>query len=280
MKELHSALKEVLEFENNVVKLHRAAGTRWISHKMMGLENMLDKFGLYLTRIENIISDTNKKTDKATLEGKHRQLDNADTVLLGAVFCNLLEPAGQLSLHTQKDNITLHEVTDVLNATRKHYICLLQKFNKNPDAVYDLPKLKQILSKVVEGERGFKYQGICLKSFEWSKTGLPLKTRSIINNIIKTLSQYFEKLQCDNDDEDFLTDDVHADGNDDTVLFHVANVVNTISWTTTSSPYENMVSSLNFVFKHFIDNPVISSMNIMSIEAEFTESQNQGYIFP
>ena len=86
IKILHDLLKEVLEFESDVVKPHRASGTRWIAHKLMALENMLDKFGMYLSHLENVIADTSKKTDKATLEGKRRQLVCANVVLLGSVF--------------------------------------------------------------------------------------------------------------------------------------------------------------------------------------------------
>ena len=67
IKALPAVSKEVLEFENNVVKPHRAAGTRWISHKLLALNNMFDKYGLYMMHLENIIADTRKKTDKATI---------------------------------------------------------------------------------------------------------------------------------------------------------------------------------------------------------------------
>ena len=86
IKILHDMLKEILEFENGVVKPHRASGTRWIAHKVTALDNMLDKFGMYLAHMENVIADTSKKTDKATLEGKRPLLVSADIVLLGCVF--------------------------------------------------------------------------------------------------------------------------------------------------------------------------------------------------
>ena len=69
LKNLHTILKGVYEFENDQVKPHRASGTRWIAQKLIALENMLDRFGLYMQHFENIIADTQKKTDKATLEG-------------------------------------------------------------------------------------------------------------------------------------------------------------------------------------------------------------------
>ena len=88
LKNLHVILKDIYGFENDRVKPHRASGTRWITHKLIAFENMLDKFGLYMQHFENIIADTQKKTDKATLEGKSRQLEKADIILVG--LCYLL----------------------------------------------------------------------------------------------------------------------------------------------------------------------------------------------
>ena len=41
---------------------------------LRSMSELIDKFGPYLQRFETIISDTTKKTDKATLEGKRKQL--------------------------------------------------------------------------------------------------------------------------------------------------------------------------------------------------------------
>ena len=93
LKELFSILNEVHVFENQEVKPHRTNGTRWIEHKLKLLKNCIDKFGLYIHYIENILADTTKKTDKATLEGKYRLLVNAITFLLSCLLVDLLEPA-------------------------------------------------------------------------------------------------------------------------------------------------------------------------------------------
>ena len=42
-------------------KPHRACGTRWINHKLLALENMFDKYGLYMQHFRNILVDTRKK---------------------------------------------------------------------------------------------------------------------------------------------------------------------------------------------------------------------------
>ena len=85
------------------------------------------------------------------------------------------------------------------------------------------------------------------------------KAPKIVESIVKTMGQYFEKF-CDVDDYSILRDDVSEDGNDDKVLFHIANVVNTNSWLTVQSPNQNVVSSFNFVINHYVNHPVIKGL--------------------
>ena len=125
LKKFHELLKEICEFDDERVKPHRAAGMRWIAHKLEALQNMLDKYGLYMQHFENIIADTTKRTDKATLKGKQRQLQKADVLLLGALFFDLLEPARMLSLTTQQENVNLIKIVNSIDSTRNNYQCLL-----------------------------------------------------------------------------------------------------------------------------------------------------------
>ena len=57
------------------------------------MSGLIYNFGLYLQHFETIISDTTKKTDNATLEGKHKQLTDTSILLRSALFIDLLEPA-------------------------------------------------------------------------------------------------------------------------------------------------------------------------------------------
>ena len=81
LREFHTTLCKVYKFENKQVKPHRTCDTRWINHKLLALQNMLDKHALHLQHFQNILVDTSKKTDKVTLEGKRHQLQKAKTVL-------------------------------------------------------------------------------------------------------------------------------------------------------------------------------------------------------
>ena len=49
---------------------HRACGTRWINHKLLAFENMLEKYGLYMQHFENILVGTSKKKKKIKLHLK------------------------------------------------------------------------------------------------------------------------------------------------------------------------------------------------------------------
>ena len=40
---------------------HRACGIRSINHKLLALENMLEKYGLHMQHFENILVGTSKK---------------------------------------------------------------------------------------------------------------------------------------------------------------------------------------------------------------------------
>ena len=57
---------------------------------------MVDKYGVYMQHIENVIADMSKKTDKHTLEGKRRKLQNAKVILMSSLFIDILEPAREL----------------------------------------------------------------------------------------------------------------------------------------------------------------------------------------
>ena len=46
LREFHTTLCKIYEFENIQVKSHSACGTKWINHKLLALENMFDKYGL------------------------------------------------------------------------------------------------------------------------------------------------------------------------------------------------------------------------------------------
>ena len=54
-------MKESYNFDNAGFRPIRASGTQWISHKIGAMTQILDKFGLYITHLENVATDTSYK---------------------------------------------------------------------------------------------------------------------------------------------------------------------------------------------------------------------------
>lgn len=48
LKELYEILKDLSVFEKNEVKPHWSKRTRQITHKLMALNNLIEKYGLYV----------------------------------------------------------------------------------------------------------------------------------------------------------------------------------------------------------------------------------------
>lgn len=102
---------------------------------------------MYMQHLENILADTTKRTEKVTLQGKRRMLLKADTILLGALMFDLLEPARELSLKSQEQDIDLISMVDVTDSTRKKYQRLLTKVTDDPEIICQFPRLKEVMSK-------------------------------------------------------------------------------------------------------------------------------------
>ena len=62
------------------IKPVKSTGTRWIDHKMRAMARLIEKFGLYTHHLHNIIADTSKSCDRATLHGKFDRLINANVI--------------------------------------------------------------------------------------------------------------------------------------------------------------------------------------------------------
>ena len=148
------------------------------------MTNFVDKFCLYLAHFENIIADTTKRTDKATLEGKRREMCQADVLLFSALFMDILEPVIVLSLTTQKKDVNLIKSVNCIDNMKKTYEKLLNQFEKNSADVLNLPTVKRVLQKVecIDDET-YRYQKINLKYFERAKQKLETEICDIIKSV-------------------------------------------------------------------------------------------------
>ena len=121
-----------------------------------------DKFGAYASHLENVIADTSKKTDRATLQGKYNNLTKASVLLRSALLTNLLVPAKVLSLMSQKESVDVIMIVNAVQSTRNKYKQFYTKYLNEPDKIFELPTLKAILEKVDDQNQ---YQGIKLKNY-------------------------------------------------------------------------------------------------------------------
>ena len=70
LEELHEQLKEVYEFESGTLKPLRSNGTRWITHKLSAIRLIIDKFGLYMRHLDDMVADKSYTSNmRAKVEG-------------------------------------------------------------------------------------------------------------------------------------------------------------------------------------------------------------------
>ena len=71
------------------------------------MEKFVNKFGVYMQHIQNIITDTTKQLDRAKLQGKFNKLIESKVILQAAFLLDILAEAKILSLCTQEILISL-----------------------------------------------------------------------------------------------------------------------------------------------------------------------------
>lgn len=202
LRTLHEILKDVYNFENGEVKPSKSTGTRWIDHKLRAMKAFIDKRGLYLTHIQNVIADVTKKNDKATLEGKRRRIAQGSVLLKCAMFVDILEPARQFSLITQKTNeVNIIKQVEAVDRTLKKYKLMQAKVDQDAAAAASsLPTVKNVLS-VIEEEGSSQYQGIQVAQILQSKVALTGLISRNVKAIYQSLAKRYGSLVDDTEDE-------------------------------------------------------------------------------
>ena len=188
-RKLHKVLSELYEFEDGRVKPSKCSGTRWIAHVLRSMSGLIDKFGLYLQHFETIISDTTKKTDKATLEGKRKQLTDASILLRSALFIDLLRPAKKFNILSQREDFNIIDMVDCLDDMLLSYQIRKRNIDNDPDIVYSFPTVEKLLKniKITTSENvtlAYLYQDVKIDYFQREKTNLSKNAASFIDQIL------------------------------------------------------------------------------------------------
>ena len=114
-------MKEQFETYGNNIRPVTSTGTRWIDHHIQAMEKLVNKFGLYMQHIQNIITDTTKQLDRAKLQGKFNKLTESKVILRAAFLLDILAEAKIFSLCTQKADNNIIDITDTAQSTQCHY---------------------------------------------------------------------------------------------------------------------------------------------------------------
>lgn len=248
LRQLHTVLKDVYTLENDQVRPSKASGTRWIAHIMRSMAGFVDKYGVYVQHLENIIADTSKQTDKAKLEGKRRKMINASVLLRSCLFLDLLDSAKNFSLATQYEDSDIVNMVDRIDDMKLTYQLFYRKFKKSPKSVFELPTLKKFLNNIkIEDDNKVTYQGIKLLNFEQAKKSIENKALSYVENILTCLSIRFGELIGDDETE---VDERSLMG--DKLLHDVCALVDTRNWVLpedTAANLDNVQLHLQKIFE-------------------------------
>ena len=252
LRQLHMALKDVYSFENNQVRPSKASGTRWIAHVMRSMAAFVDKHGVFIQHLENVIADTSKQTDRATLEGKRRKMIQASVLLKSCLFLDLLDSAKNFSLCSQHNDADIMLMVDRIEDMKITYQLFYRKFKANPESVFELPHLKKLLNSIVIEDEQVIYQGVKLLRFDVAKASIQNNVLSYVEDILGSLLSRFGAL-TEEDVEELGVDKRAFSG--DTLLQDVCSVLDTRNWILP----EGVIANFENVQLHF--SKVFESVN-------------------
>ena len=115
------------------------------------MTGFVDKFGVSIQHIENVISDTFKHCDKATLEGKRRQMVEAEVLLKCSIFIDILDSAKNFSLASQYKDIDIIPLVEQID-DMKVYQLFANKFQASPESIFEIPHVKKLLTQIVHND--------------------------------------------------------------------------------------------------------------------------------
>ena len=199
LKEIGEMLSgEGLEFrQGKGVKPVRASGTRWLSHKMSALRKYLEKFGVYITHLQNVVEDPSYQVaDRAKVKAYIASWSSATTLVNLCFFLDVLNPVEILSLSFQKE---FADPVSAVNALTKAFKKLQRLKEKS---VREFPSIKIFLDKLEESGNGeVTYQNIQLKDVQRAVESVEMKKEEILAIVEAHLRTRLE----DNDSEYILS---------------------------------------------------------------------------
>ena len=158
--EIYDLVKESYDFDNAAVRPIRASGARWISHKIGAMTRILDKFGLYITHLENVAIDTSYRAkERNRIKGYLNKWKNSKMSVKFCFYLELLKPIMQLSLYFQKEKIDTVSAAIALGKVKGKLL-----MNKDVKDFNHIKTMKKYIKELEDGKVEFKT--ICLKILE------------------------------------------------------------------------------------------------------------------
>ena len=282
-------MKVQFEMYGDGVRPTKATRTRWIDHKICAMEHVVNKYRLYCQHLQHAITDTKKSKDRATIQGKFSKLMDTKILLRSCFFVDVLTPAKIFSLQTQKSDISIINIVDCVDTTKRNYKKLLKQFESDKNNAFVLlPTLKSVINEIENSEDGEpEYQGQKLKFYLNEKEYLKNHCINIIKAIVMCYEDRYSSILSDNNNESSgISDDENMEISDgDSMLFDVCCILNTKVWLKLQEGRkddENLSLQLNSVknlFEKFNNMEVFQPVSIDSLIDGYSDIVHYAYCY-
>ena len=157
LSDIVSDIGEVFEFPKGGDTPICSQGSRWISHKHLALQRIIDRYRAYISHLTSISADTSVKgADKARLKGYLTKWQQGKMLIGSAMYIDALNAPSLLSKSLQGDNINIVQcLRNILHAKKS----LKNLVNVDP---LDWPTVKLVCNRLSDDK---EYQGTTLQRY-------------------------------------------------------------------------------------------------------------------
>ena len=234
------------------------------------MKTLNDKFDVFAAHLENAISGTSKKFDRAILQDKYNNLTQASVLLRSASLSDILKPARELSLATQSEDIDIISTANLIENTRSYPI-LLKIYTTDPKKIFEqLQTLKKLLEQI-DNEKF--YQGTKVRGIAQEKEYLGNNVVVVIRKIVTCFEERYDALFYDIDNPS--TENIRRETIEgDSILSNICKVLNTKVWPdnellVNEDALQKQLESISFMYQYYHAMPIFTNCNIENIKSGF-----------
>lgn len=150
-------LTKVFEFKEGGDAPVRSQGSRWISHKRMAMQRVVERYGAYIAHLSTLAADSSvPSTDRARITGYLHKWQQGRILIGTAMYVDILKPPSLLSEALQVDDLN---VVQGLQSILKSKKSLKRLAEIDP---LEWPTVKLVISRLNDGS---VYQGATLQHY-------------------------------------------------------------------------------------------------------------------